>query len=277
MRPVVSRAEPRNIVRTTYYCLLSGPSDGLVRRELIIGFLVLEESRPNADIKRVTTRGRRDGMYGAMGPMLTLDQAYQAAYLWMFHIGEPPTEIIEKGSRSVELRSTGLAAFIRIPDQPLNQRTVLAVLAADSDGRRRIIFSASGFSPPAISIAEAQGIALFTLGSDGTAHPQNGQASALAPKDTPPAPFAAAAPQEDNVVAAFSDWGKSDFSADEWVDCPGCGTNQHHTLDACRVCGASLENAASLGSPPDGLEYRCRECGSHDVEFVAANDPAHQA
>jgi len=216
-------------------------------------------------------------MHGGMGSMLTLDQAYQAAYLWMFHIGEPPTEIIEKGSHAVELRSTSLAAFVRIPDQPLNQRTVLAVLAAYSDGRRRIIFSASGFSPPAISIAEAQGIALFALGSDGTAHPQNGQASALAPEDTPPAPFAATAPQEDNDVAAFSDWGKSDFSADEWVDCPGCGTNQHHTLDACRVCGTSLEDAASLGSPPDGLEYRCRECGSHDVEIIAANDPAHLA
>jgi hypothetical protein len=78
------------------------------------------------------------------------------------------------------------------------------------------------------------------------------------------------------VVAAYSDWGTTDFSADEWVDCPGCGTNQHHSLDACRLCGTALHEATSLGSAPDGLDYRCRECGSHDVENVAASDPAHR-
>jgi hypothetical protein len=215
-------------------------------------------------------------MHDGSGPTLTLDQAYQATYLWMFHVGEPPAEIIERGSHAVELRSAGLDAFVRVPDRPLSQRTVLAVLTSDSEGRQRVIFSAAGFTPPAISIAEAPGVALFGLGSDGVARPRNNQAAALAPADEPPAPFAAA-PQEDKLVAAYSDWGKSDFSADEWVDCPGCGTNQHHTLDTCRLCGTALIDAASLGSAPDGLEYRCRECGSHDVEIVAASDPAHHA
>jgi hypothetical protein len=214
-------------------------------------------------------------MYDEPGSPLTLDQAYQAAYLWMFHVGEPPTEIVERGSHAVELRSTGLAAFVRVPDRPLNQRTVLAVLAADSDGRTRVIFSAAGFSPPAISIAEAQGVALFALGSDGSARARNGQAKALTTADDPPAPFASA-PQEDNLVAAYNDWGKTDFSANEWIDCPGCGTNQHHTLDSCRLCDTALRDEVSLGSAPDGLDYRCRECGSHDVEIVAANDPAHR-
>ncbi|MEA2011030.1 MAG: hypothetical protein U9N78_10030 [Actinomycetota bacterium] len=214
-------------------------------------------------------------MHDGTGSSLTLDQAYQAAYLWMFHVSEPPTEIVERGSHAVELRSAGLAAFVRVPDRPLSQRTVLAVLATESEGRTRVIFSAAGFSPPAISIAEAQGIALFALSSDGTAHPRNGQAAALTTEDDPPAPFTVA-PQEDDLVAAFSDWGKTDFSADEWVDCPGCGTNQHHSLDACRLCGTALRDEASLGSAPDGLDYRCRECGSHDVEIVAASDPAHR-
>jgi hypothetical protein len=214
-------------------------------------------------------------MYDEPGSPLTLDQAYQAAYLWMFHVGEPPTEIVERGSHAVELRSTGLAAFVRVPDRPLNQRTVLAVLAAESDGRTRVIFSAAGFSPPAISIAEAQGVALFALGSDGSARARNGQATALTTPDDPPAPFAST-PQEDDLVAAYSDWGKTDFSANEWIDCPGCGTNQHHTLDSCRLCGTALRDETSLGSAPDGLDYRCRECGSHDVEIVAASDPAHR-
>ena len=219
---------------------------------------------------------RHGGMHDGSGPSLTLDQAYQAAYLWMFHIGEPPTDISEKGSHAVELHSADLAAFVRVPDRPLNQRTVLAVLATETDGDKKIIFSASGFTPAAISIAEAQGIALLSLGSDGAAAPQNGQASALAPIDDPPAPFAVVSKDDDEDTASFANWGKSDFVADEWIDCPGCGTNQHHTLDACRLCDTPLRDAPSLGSTPDGLDYRCRECGSHDVEVVAANDHAHR-
>ena len=73
-------------------------------------------------------------------PTLTLDQAYQAAYLWLFHVEEPPTEISERGPQSVELRSEGVAAFVRIPDRPLNQRTVLAVLATEPDNRSRLLF-----------------------------------------------------------------------------------------------------------------------------------------
>lgn len=214
-------------------------------------------------------------MHDGPGPTLTLDQAYQAAYLWMFHIGEPPTEIVERGSHAAELRSANLIAFVRVPDQPLSQRTVLAVLAAESDRHQRVIFSTAGFTPAAVGIAEAQSIALFALRSDGVAQPQNGRAAALSPKDAPPAPFALAPPDEDMSLAA-ANWGPSEFSADEWVDCPGCGTNQHHTLDACRLCGTPLRDAASLGSPPDGLGYRCRECGSHDVEVVAVNDSAHR-
>ncbi|MCL1692172.1 MAG: hypothetical protein M3096_00670, partial [Actinomycetia bacterium] len=228
--------------------------------------------RTAADTKEVSTFEGRYEMHDGPGSPLTLDQAYQAAYLWMFHVGEPPTEIVERGSHAVELRSTELAAFVRVPDRPLNQRTVLAVLATESDGRKQVIFSGAGFSPPAISIAEAQGIALFSLESDGSARPRNGQAAALTTTDAPPTPFAVA-PTEGGIVAAFSEWGKTDFSADEWIDCPGCGTNQHHTLDACRLCGTAFRDEASLGSAPDGLDYRCRECGSHDVEIVAANDP----
>jgi hypothetical protein len=102
-------------------------------------------------------------------------------------------DIIERGSHAVELRSTGLEALVRVPDRPLNQRTVLAVLSTDSEDRKPVIFSATGFRPPAISIAEAQGVSPFSLGSDGAATPQIGQASAISPADAPPAPFAVAA------------------------------------------------------------------------------------
>ncbi len=209
------------------------------------------------------------------GSVLTLDQAYQATYLWMFHVGEPPTEVTERGLQAVELRSKGLAAFVRVPDRPIGQRTVLAVLASEPEDRTRVIFSAAGFTPAAISIAQAQGIALFALDRNGRARPQNGRASAIAPIDDAPAPFTETVVEEE-LTKAFSDWGKTDFRKDEWIDCPSCGTNQHHTLDNCRVCGASLRGTTSTAAPPDGFVYRCKECGSHDVEVVRADDVARR-
>jgi hypothetical protein len=210
-------------------------------------------------------------MHEGPGSNLTLDQAYQAAYLWMFHIGEPPTDITERGAQAVELRSTGLTSFVRVPDKPIGQRTVLAVLSLESDDRRRLIFSAAGFTPAAVSIAQSQGIALFSLDETGQVHAANGRASIITPQEDMRAPFELP-PVEEDITKEFANWGKSEFLTDEWVDCPGCGTNQHHSLDQCRVCGAELHEATSLGSPPDGIAYRCRACGSHDIEVVAAND-----
>jgi len=194
----------------------------------------------------------------------------------MFHVGEPPTEIAERGAHAVELRSQGLASFVRVPDRPISQRTVLAVLASEPDDRTRLIFSAAGFTPAAISIAEAQGIGLFSLDGTGRAHPMNAHATTLAPIDELAAPFTVEETEE-TITSEFSDWGKTEFATDEWIDCPACGTNQHHSLDVCRVCGASMDGATSLGSPPDGVTYRCRECGSHDIEVVAAHDQATHA
>jgi len=199
-------------------------------------------------------------------PPLTLDQAYQAAYLWMFHVGEPPVEIAERGSQSVELRSEGMAAFVRVPDHELNQRTVLAVLASEPDSRTRLIFSTAGFTPGAISIAEAQGIALFRLAIDGSAIPENGRAAKLAPLDSPPPPFPVDH-KEDDFVITKANWGRTEFPDDEWIDCPGCGTNQHHSLDACRVCGNPLAGLDADG-PPANAVYRCVDCGSRNVEAI---------
>ena len=196
-------------------------------------------------------------------PPLTLDQAYQAVYLWMFHVGEPPVEIAERGAQSVELRSEGMAAFVRVPDHELNQRTVLAVLASEPDNRVRLIFSAAGFTPGAISIAEAQGIALYTLARDGSAIPENGRAVDLAPLDGPPPPFALDH-KEDEFVVTKANWGRTEFPDEEWIDCPSCGTNQHRSLENCRICGSALASSAS----PSDVVYRCVDCGSHNVEAV---------
>ncbi|MEN8233722.1 MAG: hypothetical protein ABFR89_02220 [Actinomycetota bacterium] len=166
-----------------------------------------------------------------------------------------------------------MSALVRVPDHPVNQRTILAVLASEPDDRQRVIFSATGFTPAAISIAETQGISLFALDGSGRATPQNGRATSIAPTDTPPAPFASDDSADDSTITA-ANWGTTEFPVDEWTDCPGCGVNQHVALDACRLCGTPLTDQSSPGSPPDSPVYRCRECGSHDVEIVAAGNPA---
>jgi len=199
-------------------------------------------------------------------PPLTLDQAYQAVYLWMFHAGEPPVEIAERGAQSVELRSDGMAAFVRIPDHELNQRTVLAVLASEPDHRARLIFSTAGFTPGAISIAEAQGIALYTLDIDGSAIPENGRAAELAPLEPAPPPFPVKK-TEDEFVITKANWGRTEFPDEEWVDCPSCGTNQHRSLEHCRVCGSELAPLASSRGSGDVI-YRCVDCGSQNVEAI---------
>ena len=204
---------------------------------------------------------------------LTLDQAYEAAYVWMFHVGEPPVDIAERGTQSVELRSERMVAFVRVPDRPLNQRTVLAVLATESDDRARLIFSSRGFTPGATSIAEAQGIALFSFDSEGTALAENGQAANISPRDAPTPPFASRQPEE-GLTPSPEDWESSEFAADEWADCPACGTNHHHTLDTCRVCGGSLATAGTPTEAREGIVYRCLDCGSHNVDAVATRVPA---
>ena len=208
-------------------------------------------------------------------PPLTLDQAYQAAYLWMFHVGEPPVEIAERGAQSVELRSEGMAAFVRVPDHELNQRTVLAVLASEPDSRARLIFSTAGFTPGAISIAEAQGIALYSLALDGSAIPENRRAADLAPLDGPPPPFAVEHKEDDPVITK-ANWGRTEFPAEEWIDCPSCGTNQHRSLEDCRICGSALTPLASSASSSD-VVYRCVDCGSHNVEAGVPPVAPHRA
>jgi len=46
-------------------------------------------------------------------PGLTLEQAYEAAYLWLFHVDLPPTEVIEKPPEMVEMYSESLVSWVR--------------------------------------------------------------------------------------------------------------------------------------------------------------------
>lgn len=193
---------------------------------------------------------------------LTLEQAYEAAYLWLFHIDQAPHGVDEQPPEMVELVSDEILTWVRAGGE-VTQKAILAFLQVDGEERRKVIISAAGFSPGAISIGESQGVALFSLGPDGSVHPETGHAIMMMPNDAPPAPFSI--PLEDEQPDGRPQWGTTKFDSDVWVDCPECGTNQHISLKSCRVCGTTLVTKSSTTTAPSEPTYTCRVCGSHDI------------
>ncbi|MFV1999223.1 MAG: hypothetical protein ACC654_02560 [Acidimicrobiia bacterium] len=222
---------------------------------------------------------------------LTLDQAYQAAYLWLDHAGDPPVHISEPAHGSVELVTERLFVRVRSSDGPVEQSSVLALLRAAEAGKKMIIFSPSGFSPGAISIAETQGIALFSLETSGRAVAQTTQARVLSPDTEPVPPFSPAEPEEPSdvfwnppVTEPTAHANKDDDGIDaatmDWADCPSCGTTHHRHAKFCRECGTNLQTGAAAAPATDSFQVspvpqdgdtpklRCKTCGSHDIELL---------
>ncbi len=198
---------------------------------------------------------------------LSLEQAYEAAYLWLFHIDQAPTEVVEKPPEMVELYTEHLVAWVRASSE-VKQKAILAFLQQD-DERDMVIFSSHGFSPGAISISESQGVALFTLLPDGSVRPETGHAIMMMPTQPPPAPFDVPDIEDEDEVLGMSSWGTTYFDSTVWVDCPECGTNQHISLGSCRVCGTKLTDA--MAGDVKEPTYTCRNCGSHDIEVGNAD------
>ncbi len=202
-------------------------------------------------------------MHPAAPSKLSLEQAYEAAYLWLFHIDQAPTRVVEKPPEMVELYSEELVIWVRAGVE-VPQRAILAFLQLD-DERKKVIISATGYSPGAISISESQGVALFTLQADGSVQAETGHAITMMPTETPPAPFAIPLEEDEEAVTSAS-WGTTKFDRDVWVECPECGTNQHVSLKSCRTCGTKLVVDPVILTP--GPKYECRVCGSHDIEVL---------
>ena len=229
---------------------------------------------------------------------LTLDQAYQAAFLWLDHIGDPPVEISEPAHGSVELITERAFVRVRSSEAPVEQSSVLALLRAAESGKRLVIFSPSGYSPGALSIAETQGIALYTLDSYGSALPETTHARAMAPEEMPDPPFAPSDEADDDYWGGFTPSTtpaepepQPDVPADtgiqatttDWADCPTCGATHFHNARFCRECGTNLQVASPVTQPTTqppaggtdapvrgtvGSQLRCRVCGSHDIELI---------
>ena len=192
----------------------------------------------------------------AASNVLTLDQSYQAAFLWFDHKGEPPAEITEPAHGSVQLITDSTFARVRWSDKPVEQTSVLALLKAAPQDKRLVIFSASGFTTGAISVAESQGIALYSFDASGIAHPETTRARSLTPSDTQEPPFP---PPEVEAEDDDDFWAQTrsenteilhatapehvaplEADPDDWTDCPSCGTTHFRTALFCRSCGAHL-------------------------------------
>lgn len=225
---------------------------------------------------------------------LSLDQAYQAAYLWLDAVGDPPLEISEPAHGAVELITDKAFVRVRSSNTPVEQSSVLALLRAAQSGKRPVIFSPSGFSPGAKSIAETQGIALYTLDTSGRAVPETTHARSIAPEVEPDPPFAPVAlPTDDEdywsgfratQTTEQSERRRSEgvnATSTDWTDCPNCGVTHYRNARFCRECGTNLVDhaaevheppsqepaaIASNGQPESGL--RCRTCGGHDIELL---------
>lgn len=215
-------------------------------------------------------------MGNPLNSQLTLDQAYQATYLWLDHAGDPPVDISEPAHGSVELHTETAFVRVRSSEGPVEQSSVLALLRAADPGKKLLLFSPSGFSPGALSIAETQGIALFTLDGHGRAIPETTHARSITPETEADPPFA---PQlgedaEDTFWSytpppSFDD--ESDVEEEgidagttDWSDCPVCGTTHYQNAKFCKECGTPLQADEETSS----VRMQCRTCGGHDIEVL---------
>jgi hypothetical protein len=217
---------------------------------------------------------------------LTLDEAYQAAFLWFDHKGEPPIEITEPAHGSVQLETETTLARVRWATSPADHASVLAILKAAKDGKKLAIFSASDFTTGAVSVAETQGIALFAFDATGVAHPLTTHARSLAPKIPPDPPFAPQIAEEDEgdfwsrpsrppvtVDATVKDVEPAVIDLDDWIECRTCGATHFRTARFCRECGTHLESGLQHlhTATPAEIGLVCKTCGSSDVGFETSN------
>lgn len=220
-------------------------------------------------------------------PQLNLDQAYQAAFLWLDHIGQTPTSISEPADGVIELSTAEVVARVRWSRTPITQGAVLAMLRQSDTSLKRLLFSVTGFTPGAVSLADTQGVALFTLDSEGHVTATNAHALSLMPTKAPQAPFTPNQTKDDlvgvPVVTASPE--NMEYDMSEWLDCPRCGLTHHAQSNFCMNCGADLhlsqptEREEDPGAvsrsekrtttePPTKPYLRCRTCGSDDIELI---------
>ena len=200
-------------------------------------------------------------------------------------------DISEPAHGSVELRTEKAFVRVRSSEGPVEQSSVLALLRAADPGKKLLLFSPSGFSPGALSIAETQGIALFTLDSHGRAVPETTHARSVSPDTEADPPFTPDETDDEDSFWSYTppprviDDGQSeledgqselgdaraepeeesegiDAGTADWSDCPACGTTHYRDANFCKECGTGM----TAGLTDEPAQMRCRTCGGHDIE-----------
>ena len=233
-------------------------------------------------------------------PTVSLAEAYHVAQRWLTFLGAVPEKITEPADGIIELRSAGLVTRIKFDRTALAPSALLAMLkATDGEPVRRVLFSVTGFTDGAKSLGESRGFGLFDIDAIGDVHPHTTYARSLVPSEPlEPAFLRTAEPEDDLPEVPVNPFGPvEDVAADEWIDCPRCGTTQHASVEICVSCGADVTARGRVASSPasiprqqqpapsplfaqqpptgksvpqapaGGPQLRCRTCGSHDIEL----------
>lgn len=122
-------------------------------------------------------------------PPLTIDEASDAVVHWLTQTAWEDVSVEAAADGLVEFGGQNLVARLRWDSAAVSQAAVLALLRAQEDDERLILFSVSGFTPGADALATAQGVALFDLGPDGSAKPIGTVAERLVPRIEPTPAF----------------------------------------------------------------------------------------
>lgn len=203
-------------------------------------------------------------------PTLTLAEATEATRAWLKANGSDPRRVAEPVDGVVEVRSEKISTRLRWDRKPVSQAAILALLRHDDDYGAHVIFSVSGFTAGAVSLADSQSIALYIFDEEGAAEPANDLGAALQPARGTPRPFAPTPPPGEGDPNARP-------TPEDWTQCAACGVTHHGVLAACPSCrherdaaGPGDADGFRPGSAGNGTAslLRCRDCGSHNVELV---------
>ena len=210
-------------------------------------------------------------------PPLTIDEASDAVVHWLTQTAWEDVSVEAAADGLVEFGGQNLVARLRWDSAAVSQAAVLALLRAQEDDERLILFSVSGFTPGADALATAQGVALFDLGPDGSAKPIGTVAERLVPRIEPTPAFphrVAEAPVPQAFGAAHEVLSAADREQTDWRDCPSCGATHHPKANFCAACGTDLTTetdtkpATPVAAAQTRPSLRCRTCGSHDIELI---------
>ncbi len=237
-------------------------------------------------------------------PTLGLTEAYHVAHRWLDHIGATPESISEPVDGVVELRSGALVARIKVDRSRLAQSAVLALLKAVAERHEErehlhcLLFSVTGFSGGAKTLAESHNVGLFDLDAIGDVHPVTTYARNIMPAEPLEPAFLFVPSEEESKQQARAElmpFGPVENDPKDWLDCPRCGATHHRKANFCAACGADLTVRSTLtttstkmpprghaAAPPQpatmapgaapgpwgGSTLRCRTCGSQDIEMI---------